>query len=385
MIDLPPLSLYVHIPWCVRKCPYCDFNSHESQTIPEQEYVAALLSDLELDQVFAQGRKLQSIFFGGGTPSLFSAISIGTILRGAQQLIGFSENIEITLETNPGTAEYDNLSGYKDAGVNRLSFGVQSFSDQQLQRLGRIHSSDEVYMAYKHARAAGFNNINLDLMHGLPEQSLDDALRDLTCAIELEPEHISWYQLTIEPNTVFYSRPPPLPDDDILSDIQDAGHALLAQHGFVQYEVSAYSRPNREALHNLNYWQFGDYLAIGAGAHGKVTFVNDRIERYWKTRKPGDYLQAGRSLQSPKAFTAGCQSVPKSKQTLEFMMNGLRLVQGVPRRNFSERTELPDAALDEQVQALVAKGLLQDDPQRLQPTPLGLRFLNDVLEHFDSV
>lgn len=375
---LPPLSLYVHIPWCVRKCPYCDFNSHESANIPEREYIAALLADLESDRHLAQGRALRSIFFGGGTPSLFSAASIGAILDGALRTIGFDRDIEITLETNPGTAEYDNLNGYKNAGVNRLSFGVQSFDDKQLQRLGRIHSSGEAQHAYEQARKAGFTNINLDLMHGLPEQTVGDALQDLMHAIELGPEHISWYQLTIEPNTVFYSRPPPLPDDDILTDIQDVGHALLEQHQYAQYEVSAYSRPQRQAAHNLNYWQFGDYLAIGAGAHGKITRPGGRIERYWKTRKPADYLQVS------KAFTAGRQEVPQDKRTLEFMMNALRLVQGVPRRYFSERTGLNDTVLDEPISSLVAKGLLLNDPLRLQPTGLGLRFLNDVLAYFDQ-
>lgn len=377
-MELPPLSLYIHIPWCVRKCPYCDFNSHESQLIPEQEYVAALLSDLDNDHQLAQGRRLGSIFFGGGTPSLFSAASIGSILQGAQRLVGFNDKIEITLETNPGTAEYDNLSGYRDAGVNRLSFGVQSFSDRQLQRLGRIHSSAEALRAFRHARRAGFDNINIDLMHGLPEQNQSEALHDLTCAIELEPEHISWYQLTIEPNTVFYNRPPPLPDDDVLSDIQEAGHALLAQHQFSQYEISAYCQPGRQALHNLNYWQFGDYLAIGAGAHGKITHKSGGIERYWKTRKPADYLQ----IDNP--FTAGRQTIPRDKQTLEFMMNSLRLVQGIPRRYFSERTEITDVSLNDPLAALIAKGLMTDNALQLQATPLGLRFLNNVLEYFDQ-
>lgn len=377
MKALPPLSLYVHIPWCVRKCPYCDFNSHESAKIPEQEYVTALLADLEKDRPLTQDRPLQSIFFGGGTPSLFSAASIEAILQGAEKAVGFASNIEITLETNPGTAEYGNLSGYKSAGVNRLSFGVQSFNDQQLRRLGRIHNSGEAERAYQQARRAGFTNINLDLMHGLPEQSVEDALEDLTRAIELGPEHISWYQLTIEPNTVFYNRPPPLPDDDVLTDIQDAGHALLTQQHYAQYEVSAYSQPQRQAVHNLNYWQFGDYLAVGAGAHGKTTRADGAIERYWKTRKPDDYLHMD------KAFTAGRQVVPQEKQALEFVMNGLRLVQGVPRRYFGERTQLDDAVLDEPVNTLIEKGLLHNDPLRLQTTPLGLRFLNDVLAQFD--
>lgn len=378
MKPLPPLSLYVHIPWCVRKCPYCDFNSHESANIPEAEYVAALLGDLEQDQALAQGRKLESIFFGGGTPSLFSAASIGAILSAAEQRLGFGDDIEITLETNPGTAEYHNLRGYKSAGVNRLSFGVQSFDDQQLQRLGRIHSSHEAITAFEQARQAGFSNINLDLMHGLPEQSMAAGLDDLARAIALGPEHISWYQLTIEPNTVFYNRPPALPDDDTLSDIQDAGHALLAEHDFAQYEVSAYSQSGCRSRHNLNYWEFGDYMAIGAGAHGKISHSDSTIERYWKTRKPADYLQPD------KAFTAGNQQIPEAKQGLEFMMNGLRLIDGVPRRYFSERTQLSEKVLDAPLDALIAKGLMHEHRSQLQPTALGLRFLNDVLEHFDD-
>ena len=377
-MNLPPLSLYVHIPWCVRKCPYCDFNSHEAARIPEQEYVAALLEDLAQDRELAQGRKLQSIFFGGGTPSLFSAQSIGRILTAAEQQIGFTADVEITLETNPGTAEYDNLTGYKSAGVNRISFGVQSFDDAHLQRLGRIHSSDDVYRAYDQARRAGFNNINLDLMHGLPQQTLNEALADLERALALEPEHLSWYQLTIEPNTVFYSRPPQLPEDDILWDIQEAGQALLQSRNFPQYEISAYSRPGRQAKHNLNYWQFGDYLALGAGAHGKISTQDGVITRYWKTRKPADYLAAD------KTFTAGQKSVAVEQQSLEFMMNVLRLVEGVPRQWLFERTQVAPNTLKQPVADLVGRGLLVDSAERWQATSLGLRFLNDTLSAFES-
>ncbi len=375
---LPPLSLYVHIPWCVRKCPYCDFNSHETKTIPEAEYVAALLRDLEQDLHLIQGRKLRSIFFGGGTPSLFKAASIAAILGAAEKKIGLEENAEITLETNPGTAEYDNLEGYRSAGVNRVSFGIQSFNDTHLQRLGRIHDSREALTAFAAARRAGFDNINLDLMHGLPEQTVADARSDLQQAIALQPQHISWYQLTIEPNTVFYSRPPPLPDDEILVDIQEAGQMLLHNSGFAQYEVSAYSRPGRQSQHNLNYWQFGDYLALGAGAHGKITVPGEGILRYRKTRKPADYLDP------IKPFTAGKDYVAKEQQTLEFMMNALRLVDGVPRRWFAERTQLADASLASYLPQLIARGLLEDTADRLRPTSLGLRFLNDTLAAFDT-
>ncbi|MCR6653228.1 MAG: radical SAM family heme chaperone HemW [Cellvibrionaceae bacterium] len=375
---LPPLSLYVHIPWCVRKCPYCDFNSHETQTIPEAEYVAALLQDLEQDLHLIQGRRLRSIFFGGGTPSLFKAASIAKILDAVEQKIGLENNAEITLETNPGTAEYDNLEGYRSAGVNRLSFGIQSFNDQHLQKLGRIHDSREALTAYASARRAGFQNINLDLMHGLPGQIPEEARSDLQQAIALQPEHISWYQLTIEPNTVFYSRPPALPEDETLSDIQDAGQELLQQAGFAQYEVSAYCRPERQSQHNLNYWQFGDYLALGAGAHGKITIPEKGIMRYRKTRKPADYLDP------IKPFTAGWEYVEKEQQTLEFMMNALRLVDGVPRHWFAERTQMEDAALQHYLPQLVERGLLAARHDRLQPTSLGLRFLNDTLAAFDA-
>lgn len=375
-MTLPPLSLYVHIPWCVRKCPYCDFNSHEAASIPESEYVAALLQDLNLDLAFAQGRKLSSIFFGGGTPSLFRASSIGTILDAAERSIGFADDMEITLETNPGTAEYDNLTGYKSAGLNRISFGVQSFNDAHLRALGRIHSSDEVLRAYDQARRAGFNNINLDLMHGLPQQTQAQAEADLRQAIALSPEHISWYQLTIEPNTVFYSRPPKLPEDEILWDIQEAGQAILERGGFAQYEISAYSIPGRQARHNLNYWEFGDYLALGAGAHGKITCADGTIQRYWKTRKPADYLAPD------KPFTAGQNPVAHEQQLLEFMMNVLRLVDGVPQYRFAERTQLSDTALSKPKAELVARGLMVDSPTQLQATSLGLRFLNDTLAVF---
>jgi len=269
---LPSLSLYIHIPWCIRKCPYCDFNSHQAnQEIPEQEYVAALRFDLEQDVTLAQGRKLASIFFGGGTPSMLSANAIKTILRDAQAIIGFTDDIEITLEANPGTFEQEKFSGFRAAGVNRLSIGIQSFNDKQLHHLGRVHNRDQALGAVAMARAAGFNNVNIDIMHGLPEQSVADAEADLTQAIALNPEHISWYQLTIEQNTAFYSAPPVLPEEDILADIQDAGLARLARAGYAQYEISAYAREKKRAQHNLNYWQFGDYLGIGAGAHSKIT------------------------------------------------------------------------------------------------------------------
>lgn len=373
---LPPLSLYVHIPWCVRKCPYCDFNSHEAAQIPEDTYVDALVADLQEDLHLVQGRRLVSIFFGGGTPSLFRAFSIARIIEEAERRIGFADRVEITLETNPGTAEYHNLFGYNTAGVNRISFGVQSFNDLHLHALGRIHNSGEAVQAIGQARKAGFDNINLDLMHGLPGQSVQEAMADLTRAIDQQPEHISWYQLTIEPNTVFYSRPPALPEDEVLADIQAAGQQLLEDAGFYQYEVSAYARSDRRSEHNLNYWQFGDYLGIGAGAHGKISNPNTGITRYRKTRKPADYLD------SSKSFAAGREIINLKQQPVEFMMNALRLVDGVPRSFFTERTQLPDSALDRYLSPLIVKGLLCAAPDRLQTSPLGMRFLNDVLAAF---
>lgn len=371
-----PLALYIHIPWCVRKCPYCDFNSHQLTELPEAEYVQALRGDLQQDRHLARGRPLQSIFFGGGTPSLFSADAIAEILVAAKQQVGFTEDIEITLEANPGTTEYTSLPGLRRAGVNRVSFGVQSFNDLHLQRLGRIHSGPQAHSAFSNARQAGFDNINLDLMHGLPGQTLAEALDDLRQAIALGPEHLSWYQLTIEPNTVFHKQPPVLPEDDTLADIQEAGLAVLQQAGYQQYEISAFCRPGRRARHNLNYWQFGDYLAIGAGAHGKITENDGRILRYHKTRLPTDYLNAD------KPFTAGSAQIKRDALPLEFMMNALRLVDGVPRKLFAQRTGLPDLALDSATDRLIGQGLLENDLHRYRPTPLGLRFLNDTLQAF---
>lgn len=378
MHPLPPLSLYVHIPWCVRKCPYCDFNSHErSSPLPEQAYVQAIENDLRADAALAQGRQLQSIFFGGGTPSLFTSTAIGQIIETAEKLFGFAPDIEITLEANPGTAEFGNFNDLRLAGVNRLSLGIQSFNDGHLQALGRIHGSAEAVRAYELARKAGFNNINLDLMHGLPDQTEKQAMKDLRQAFALKPDHISWYQLTIEPNTIFYNRPPKLPVDDVLADIQDAGCELLASQGYQQYEVSAYARSGRQSRHNLNYWQFGDYLAAGAGAHGKITHrAPDDILRYRKTRLPDDYLN------DQKAFTAGSEKIPTDALALEFMMNALRLNEGFAPSLFASRTGLSFASIEPQIKKLENRGLLQTTDQGVHTTALGQRFLNEVLEHF---
>lgn len=386
---LPPLALYIHVPWCIRKCPYCDFNSHQANNnLPEQDYVNALRLDLQQDRILAQGRKLTSIFFGGGTPSLLSADAIAQILGDAQRIIGFEPGIEITLEANPGTFEQEKFSGFYSAGVNRLSIGIQSFQDRQLQLLGRVHGRDEALRAVDIARRAGFTNINLDLMHGLPEQSPELAQADLQQAINLEPEHISWYQLTIEPNTEFYSAPPLLPEEEILCDIQDAGQELLAKNGFEQYEVSAYARNQQQAKHNLNYWQFGDYLGIGAGAHGKITRpLDQQVFRIWKTRLPQHYL-ASTNLISTRfslhnnSFIGGGDLLDNSSLPIEFMMNALRLNEGVPECFFSERTGLDLSVVQSIWSGLLAKGLVERDNQRLMTTAIGQRYLNQVLQAF---
>lgn len=377
-LQLPPLSLYIHIPWCVRKCPYCDFNSHQQNgELPEQEYVAALQQDLEQCLPMVQGRKLHSIFIGGGTPSLFSGRAFADILSHAEKIIGFEPNIEITMEANPGTAEQSRFHAYRAAGINRLSIGVQSFNDLQLQALGRIHSSEQAHKAVAMARQAGFDNINLDLMHGLPGQSQADALDDLNQALSLGSEHLSWYQLTIEPNTEFYSRPPRLPEDEALAEIQELGLNKLEQNGMRQYEISAYCRDQQPSQHNLNYWRFGDYLGIGAGAHGKISYSDTgSIERHWKTRQPNHYLNPD------KDFLAGSKAIPRDELPVEFMMNALRLRDGVESELYSHRTGLNLADITATTKALRDKGLLVRNPQRLQTTPLGQRFLNDTLGQF---
>ncbi|WP_225922748.1 radical SAM family heme chaperone HemW [Pseudomonas hamedanensis] len=377
LATLPPLALYIHIPWCVRKCPYCDFNSHTaSPVLPEQEYVDALLADLDQDLHAVYGREISSIFFGGGTPSLFSAEALGRLLKGVEQRIPFASDIEITLEANPGTFEQEKFVAYRQLGINRLSIGIQSFQQEKLEALGRIHNGDEAVRAAGMARQAGFDNFNLDLMHGLPDQSLDDALSDLRQAIALNPTHISWYQLTLEPNTVFWNQPPVLPEDDTLWDIQEAGQALLAEHGYAQYEVSAYAQAGRPARHNLNYWSFGDFIGIGAGAHGKLSHPDGRIVRTWKTRLPKDYLNPA------KSFQAGEKSLTDEEMPFEFLMNALRLTAGVDSRLYSERTGLSLDTLAEGRREAEQSGLLQVEPSRLAATERGQLFLNDLLQQF---
>ncbi|ROM17552.1 oxygen-independent coproporphyrinogen-3 oxidase [Pseudomonas sp. NFPP10] len=375
--QLPPLALYIHIPWCVRKCPYCDFNSHAaSPTLPEEEYVDALLADLDQDLHAVHGRELSSIFFGGGTPSLFSAQALGRLLKGVEQRIRFAPDIEITLEANPGTFEQEKFTAYRALGINRLSIGIQSFQEQKLKALGRIHNGDEAIRAAGMARQAGFDNFNLDLMHGLPDQSLDDALGDLRQAIAMKPTHLSWYQLTLEPNTVFWNQPPVLPEDDTLWDIQEAGQALLAEHGYAQYEVSAYAQPGRAARHNLNYWSFGDFIGIGAGAHGKLSHPDGRILRTWKTRLPKDYLNPA------KQFKAGEKALGNEELPFEFLMNALRLTDGVDAELFAQRTGLDLVSLAEGRRQAEQSGLLQVEPSRLAATARGQLFLNDLLQYF---
>ena len=376
-MHLPPLSLYIHIPWCVRKCPYCDFNSHAAgNALPEAEYISRLTQDLAHCQAHCQGRKLSSIFFGGGTPSLFSARGIEQILATAETLVGFARDVEITLEANPGTFEQVRFAAYRQAGVNRLSIGVQSFQAEQLRALGRIHSAEEAATAVERARAVGFDNINIDLMHGLPNQTLAQAKHDLASAIALGPDHLSWYQLTIEKNTAFYSAPPTLPDDELLADIEELGFTLLHEAGFHQYEVSAFCRDGKRCHHNINYWQFGDYLGIGAGAHGKITW-NDpqQVRRSQITRLPRHYLA------QPEA-EFHWHTVDKAQLQFEFMLNALRLREGVPRHFFHERTHLNFAAIEKVCEDLIRQGLLLDDQQQLVCTASGFRFLNDVVGAF---
>ena len=371
-----PLSLYVHIPWCVQKCPYCDFNSHQvKSTLDEGRYVQQLLRDLADQDDYIQGRELSSIFFGGGTPSLFSDKSIGYFLDQASQTIGFSSDIEITLEANPGTADANYFSGYRASGVNRLSIGVQSLDDKKLKALGRIHSSKEAIAAVDMARKADFENMNLDMMHGLPDQTLNEAIDDLTRLISLEPEHISWYQLTLEPNTLFYQKPPELPSDDLLADMLDHGQALLANKGYLQYEVSAYVK-GAQAKHNVNYWQFGDYLAVGAGAHAKLTSSEAKIHRFTRLRNPKDYLASDNTLSNDRVLAL--EELP-----IEFMLNVCRLNEGVPADFFKQRTGLSITDIEPQLAQAKALGLLVDSYDVIQPTALGHRFLNDLLAIFE--
>lgn len=367
-----PLGLYVHFPWCQRKCPYCDFNSHaHSGSIPEDAYANQLMGELKDPPLDAIG-PLQSVFFGGGTPSLISPSVIGRIIDGANDALGFEAGIEITLEANPGTVDVGNIAGYRLAGVNRLSVGIQSFNDRHLARLGRIHSASEASKAIEVARQVGFDNINLDLMYGLPGQSPAEAMADLTTAISLAPAHLSWYQLTIEPNTVFFNHPPQLPHEDATDEIIQAGLALLADNGYVRYEVSAFARPGKQCRHNVNYWEFGDYLGIGAGAHGKLT-TSAGIFRTVNTRVPADYLKR------PLTHIAG---ISERELPVEFLMNALRLCGGCSLALFEARTGLAASTISRFMQRGMKDGLLTPDGT-IQTTELGLRFLDELLTRVD--
>jgi putative oxygen-independent coproporphyrinogen III oxidase len=376
-MQLPPLGLYIHLPWCERKCPYCDFNSHENDNIPEDRYIRTLLQDLHNDLPLLQGRVVDTVFIGGGTPSLFSVAATQTLLRGVADLISLSARPEITMEANPGSAEADKFCALKEAGINRLSLGIQSFDDVQLQALGRIHTGDQAHAAIEFAHRANFDSFNLDLMHGLPGQTLRSAETDLLRGIACEPAHISWYQLTIEPNTVFHNRPPQLPVEDALADIQHCGEQLLAEKGYAQYEVSAYSRSGFNCRHNSNYWSFGDYLGIGAGAHGKISFSDGGIKRYAKRRQPEAYMSAG-----PDEFVTSTRALDHSEIAGEFMMNALRLNDGFTLSQFDERTGLNSAQLEPQLELLCQRELLECDDDVVKATVLGRRFLDSVVAEF---
>jgi oxygen-independent coproporphyrinogen-3 oxidase len=379
----PPLSLYVHLPWCVRKCPYCDFNSHEYRGAgapPFDAYVEALVADLEHDLPLAWGRTVHSVFFGGGTPSLFPPEAIDDFLQRASARLRIAPEAEITLETNPGTAEHGRFEGYRAAGVNRLSFGIQSFDDGCLQRLGRIHDSGEAVAAVRMARDAGFDDFNIDLMYALPGQDLAMAADDVRRAIALEPTHLSHYQLTLEPNTVFAARPPEgIPDHDAAFDIQEHCQAILADAGYAQYETSAYARPGRQCAHNLNYWRFGDYLGIGAGAHGKLTSpAEGTILRRWKVKHPTAWLAAaGR----PEAI-GGDEFLEPARRPFDYMLNALRLNEGFMLSAFEARTGVPRAAIAGELAEAFLRGWIDSDGERVVPTELGRRFANDAISLF---
>lgn len=375
MGKLPPLSLYIHIPWCVQKCPYCDFNSHALKgEVPHDDYVAHLLADLDADLPLVAGREIRTVFIGGGTPSLLSAEAMQTLMDGVRARIPVAADAEVTMEANPGTVEADRFSGYQKAGINRISIGVQSFGDDKLIRLGRIHDAGEAKRAARLAATLGLRSFNLDLMHGLPEQHLGEALSDLRQAIELAPPHLSWYQLTIEPNTSFGSRPPVLPDDDLLWDIFSQGHQLLTQAGYVQYETSAYAKPGFQCQHNLNYWRFGDYLGIGCGAHGKISFADGRILRTVKTKHPRGYMK-GRYLDQQN-------EVATEDRPFEFFMNRFRLLEAMPRRDFTDYTGLPESVVRPQIEAALNAGEISETATHWQITEHGKLFLNTLLERF---
>ncbi|MCC5825769.1 radical SAM family heme chaperone HemW [Alkalimonas sp.] len=377
-MQLPPLSLYIHIPWCIQKCPYCDFNSHAvKQGIPEQEYISHLLDDLNLDLAWVQGREIHSIFIGGGTPSVFSAAGIARLLAGVRDSVQLANTCEITMEANPGTFEAERFAGYVAAGVTRFSIGVQSFQQQQLTALGRIHNSEEAHRAARLAAELPLRSFNLDLMHGLPGQTVADALADLQQAIALNPPHLSWYQLTIEPNTAFASRPPVLPEDELLWEIQEQGHRLLLANGYQQYETSAYAKAGHQCEHNLNYWRFGDYLGIGCGAHGKVTLPGKQaVLRTTKIKHPKGYMDLSRPYLDAQRL------VIADELPFEFFMNRFRLLEPCPVSDFTARTGLPVESVSAALQQASKLALIKQDEQHWQVTAKGARYLNDLLSLF---
>jgi putative oxygen-independent coproporphyrinogen III oxidase len=381
----PPLSLYIHIPWCVKKCPYCDFNSHESkQEIPEKRYVAALIADLEQSVPRVYGRKIKSVFFGGGTPSLFSAESIDEILSAVRMLTPLDYGAEITLEANPGALgakiqDTAHFLGYKQAGINRVSLGIQSFNADYLKALGRIHDDKQAIQAAELALKT-FERVNLDVMYALPNQSLEHALQDAKQAVSLNPNHLSFYHLTLEPNTPFHRTPPSLPSDDVSADMQEQIEALLAEHDYAHYETSAFCKPNSQARHNLNYWQFGDYLGIGAGAHSKLSY-HDKITRETRHKHPKAFMENAENAKNMGAVD-NTWTIEKSELGFEFMMNALRLTNGFDTKLFQERTGMPWQTISTRVAQAMDKGLITQDLNRLRPTLLGQRYLNYLLELF---
>jgi len=378
MLVLPPLSLYIHIPWCVRKCPYCDFNSHESKgELPEQEYLRALLGDLENDLAAVQGRELQSVFIGGGTPSLMSAGFYDELFSRLNGAVNFAHDVEITLEANPGTVEASRFADYRTLGINRLSLGIQSFDDLALKTLGRIHDGEEARDAIGICRRAGFENFNLDIMYALPGQTAEQAMDDLGEALQFEPTHLSWYQLTLEPNTAFYSKPPVLPEEHSVLTIMQSGLMRLEQAGLQRYEISAYSVQGQQSRHNLNYWQFGDYLGIGAGASGKITRIeNNQIVRTRKVRQPTHYLSC------KGEYLAEQQTIQQDDLDLEFMMNALRLIDGFEPGLYERHTGKSFSAIGKKLECLQEEGLLRLTPGRIAPTEKGVLFTNNLLEKF---
>ncbi len=375
---LPPLSLYIHLPWCARKCPYCDFNSHEGE-VQERAYVDALVNDLEQDLPRIWGRPVVSVFIGGGTPSLFSPEALDRLLCAVRARPRLSPQAEITLEANPGSSEYEKFREFRALGINRLSIGVQSFDDDSLKRLGRIHGRSEALRAAEAAHEAGFESFNLDLMFGLPEQTLKQAESDIATALALEPAHLSYYQLTLEPNTLFHHQPPQLPEEDVIAAMQERAQERMAERGFQHYEVSAYARKDAQCKHNLNYWQFGDYLGIGAGAHGKITDAQQQaITRLWKLKQPRDYIE---KAETPERIGEESLLTP-ADVAFEFMLNALRLTEGFTSNLFTEHTGLPLSVIDQPLKQAEERGLIERNAQGVRPTAQGQLYLNDLTALF---